>query len=135
MLSLAVCIACTDEPNETNFKVNLKNTTINSIEIETFIETQIVFRVNLDSGENSPPCDYIDENFRGIFLNYCGIDSMVIKFNDGRGFISTSTNSGNFNFSKMRNPLLPNGGFQKSGNVYEFLVTQEDYENAYVLLE
>lgn len=42
-------------------------------------------------------------------------------------------NSGNLNFSNERNPLLPNGGFEIDGNNYQFLITQEDFDNAFDL--
>jgi len=93
----------------------------------------MVYQVDLNNDENSPICSYVDENFRGMFVNYCGIDSVAIKFNNGKGYISTKNNSGDFNFSNKRNPLLPNGGFKANGNIYEFIVTQQDFENAFEL--
>ena len=134
-LLIFLVLSCTDEPNETNFNVSIQNSTENLLEIRAYLETENVFTVALNPGDNGPSCNYIDENFRGIFLNNCGIDSLVMKFNNDKGYISTDTNSGNFNFSKMRNPLLANGGFQNKRNIYEFLITQEDFENAFELPE
>ncbi|MEX0363279.1 MAG: hypothetical protein AB3N10_20055 [Allomuricauda sp.] len=131
----AFILACTDEPNQTNFMVSVKNISSSTMRIEAFEKKSIVFQEDLSTGENSSSCNYTDENFRGIFQNYCGIDSMVVKFNNQQGYISINNNLGDFNFSNKRNPLLPNGGFEIKGNIYEFLVTEEDFENAFELPE
>lgn len=133
LLLLTYLTACTDEPNQTNFMVSVKNSSNNPATMEAYSEKNVVFIKVLGNGKNSPLCTYVDENFRGMFVNYCGIDSVAIKFNNGKGYISTKNNSGDFNFSNKRNPLLPNGGFKANGNIYEFIVTQQDFENAFEL--
>ena len=132
---IVLLLSCTDEPNESSFNVSVKNASVELLEVEAYLQEEIVFNADLNPNENSPSCDYVDEKFRGIFITYCGTDSIVFKFSNNRVYISTDTNSGNFNFSSTRNPLLPNGGFQKSGSTYEFRITQEDFENAFELPE
>ncbi|WP_420320245.1 hypothetical protein [Flagellimonas sp.] len=132
---MILLIGCTDEPNESNFLVSIKNESSHSFAIRGFKNNSIVYQEILNNNENGTSCGYTDENFRGIFVNHCGIDSLVLEFNDNRGYISTYNNSGNFNFSNKRNPLLPNSGFNINENTYEFLVTIEDYENAFELPE
>ena len=134
-IMIVLLLSCTDEPNESNFNVSVKNASTELLEVEAYRQAKIVFSTDLSPNENSPSCGYVDENFRGIFIAYCGIDSITFKFSNNRGYISTDTNSGDFNFSSTRNPLLPNGGFQKSGSTYEFFITQEDFENAFELPE
>lgn len=130
---MALFAGCTDEPDTTNFVVSLKNGSGQVLKIETFNNDILIYHVDLGNGENGPECAYVDENFKGMLFNYCNIDSLVIKFNNNKGYISTRSNLGNFNFSNKRNPLLPNGGFYISDNVYEFIISQEDFENAHVL--
>lgn len=133
VMLMVLFAGCTDEPDATNFVVSLKNGSGQVLKIETFNNDILVYQVDLGNGENGPECAYVDENFKGMLFNYCNIDSLVIKFNNNKGYISTRNNLGNFNFSNKRNPLLPNGGFDLSNNVYKFIISQEDFENAHVL--
>ncbi|WP_420604216.1 hypothetical protein [Flagellimonas sp.] len=127
--------ACTGEPDLHNFDVSIKNATNASLTLLAFNKNEFLFQDNLNNDENSQSCIYSDENFRGYYPNFCNVDSMVIKFSTNRGYISTSSTFDDFSFSNKRNPLLPNGGFENINDTYEFLVTQEDYENAHELPE
>ncbi|MFN3138683.1 MAG: hypothetical protein ACE37L_13405 [Allomuricauda sp.] len=132
---LVLVVGCTDEPTTFDFIVSIKNETSETFKVEAYNVETIVYQIDLSNNETGPTCSYVDENFRGILYNYCGIDSLIIKFQNNHGYISTRNNSGNFNFSNKRNPLLPNGGFDVTGNTHEFIVSQEDFENAFELPE
>ena len=132
-LILISLIGCTDEPKEINFEVGVKNESNQPIEVEAFEKGISIYQLNLNHGQKGPKCNYVDEKFRGMLYNYCGIDSLTIKFNNGLGYISTSNNLPEYSFSNKKNPLLPNRGFKINGNSYEFIISQEDFDNAHIL--
>jgi hypothetical protein len=133
ILILLSYISCTNEPKLNTFTVSISNSSIETVNIETFFHGSFVNRISLVSESSVDLCTYQDENFRGLFFSKCNIDSLIIRFTGNKGFISTKVGNGDFNFSDGRNPLLPNGGFEISANQYTFTIKQEDYQNAFDL--
>lgn len=128
-----ILLSCTGEPDTFEYTVSLKNSTSVDLSIHAYFNSNLVFKNQLSTGQNSQTCNYVGEHFWGFFSSECGVDSLVLTFDNGYGYICNERNDGAFNFSNARNPLLPNGGFENEGTNYEFIITQEDYENAHKL--
>ena len=123
--------SCTSEPEMNTFNVSVLNNSNNNINIESYLEGNLISSINLNTNQLGLECSYNDENFRGLFL--CKIDSLIMKFSNDKGYIVNDEGSGNFNFSNERNPFLPNNGFEINNNNYSFIITQDDSDNAYDL--
>jgi len=123
--------SCTDEPDLNTFNVSILNNSNDELNIEYYLEGNLISNINLSTNQRGLECSYNDENFRGLFSIQCNIDSLIIKFSNNKGYIVNDEGNGNLNFSNNRNPFLPNGGFDINNNNYSFLITQEDFDNAH----
>ena len=126
-------LSCTDEPNLNNYNVSIRNISNKSLIIKGFNEKKLILNKTLSNEEKIESCKYSAEAFSGYNLTYCGIDSITFQFDNDKGYISTHNRSGNYNVPSNRNPLWNTNGYQTNGNDYEFIITQEDFENAHNL--
>ena len=126
-------LSCTDEPDQHNFSVSIKNDSDSVIEIKCFSEKTLQIQKNLNPGESSKICDYTSESFFG--LSGCEKDSLVIEFSNSRGYIDKriGNNQNEYRFSDDKSIFIQGIGFKNSGNDYEFIITQEDFDNAFDL--
>lgn len=73
--------------------------------------------------------NYNSVNFLGLFGN---IDSIVIKFENNKGYSCTGELSNNLCFQN-KNAFDIEDFISLGNNAFEFEITQEDYDNAYDL--
>lgn len=127
--------SCTDEPEQYNFTVSIKNNTNTDLEVKFFYENTLQTQKILNQGETSKICDYYGEFFIG--LSGCVKDSVVVDFKNSKGYIDKRLdNSQNtYRFPNGKSIFLQGMGFKNINNTYEFVITQEDYENAHELPE
>ncbi|MGV6827853.1 MAG: hypothetical protein ACWA45_00490 [Flavobacteriales bacterium] len=82
---------------------------------------------------SSDNCVYSSEVFLGFSCDY---DSLVFKFDNDKGYICSLRSNDNSNICfNSKNPYIFNDEdfISLGNNTFEFIVTQEDYENAYDL--
>jgi len=134
LLILVIVSSCTGEEDEFNYTVSFKN------------ETQVVLDISIYEPDNDLnnsfqvlPLSNGGEvtNSSPTFLGYVGGgDSIVLRFPNQKGYICDArANEDIYCFQDSRNPLV---GFEPyfnnlGNNVYEFVVTEEDFENAFEL--
>lgn len=122
----------TDEEQLFNFKAIIKNESNEDITIEAYSLDNLVFENELDQNQTSDSCEYISSSFFGYI---CPLDSMVFRFNNQKGYISLvpipPSNVSPYEFPN-KSPFGVTGGYTNKGNnTYEFIITEEDYNNAF----
>jgi hypothetical protein len=111
----------------------IANLTDQELHIQTFYQNQLKQSLMLTPFENGLPCSYRFEDFLGYKLTECEIDSIVFRFSNGKGYISSINNATNYEFPNEDSPFGNSSKFRKILDVYQFEITQSDYENAFVL--
>lgn len=140
ILTVLTFISCTDR-NERPFQTRasrFKNTANQDLEIKGYnSQNVLVFEDLLANNQISEECIAHSELFLGIA---CKIDSIVFKFSNNKGYICAAriTNTTpELCFPNNKSPLGHdpfNPSFINLGNnIYEFEVTQDDFDNAFVL--
>ena len=88
----------------------------------------LIFANTLNYNENSSSCEYWQEFYTG-FPPEC-VDSIVFKLPNGKGYISRSVRSMGMKSFPNKDPFWPDHELV-GNNTYEFIVTEEDYNNAF----
>lgn len=131
--TLLLFASCTDrgERDEVNFNVRINNTSSESLVIEGYApNNNLIINSNVASNSFGAECSYRAETFSGYI---CGVDSIIIKFSNGKGYISNLHYPSIYDFPND-NSLFGNGPkFIFNNGVYEFTINQEDFTNAYDL--
>ena len=132
---------------------NVSNSDITLLAYDTYDEhhkrnlNEIILKHSLNiSNESSGPVirtkSYSHRIDYAVYFYDISVDSIVIKFNNNKGYISTvkpnDRNEYRINNDKWiesKSSLLSvlEKDLRKEGDVYIYTITQEDYENAYEL--
>lgn len=136
ILSLTLLVllnACTDEPDLIQFSVSIKNNTDTMFEIRCFSQGELQDQKSLSQGETKNICTYTSESFIG--LAGCQKDSVVVEFNNSKGYIDIrlGNNLNEYRFLGNKSIFIQGNGFQNVSNDYVFSINQEDFENAFEL--
>jgi hypothetical protein len=126
-------VSCTDrgERDYVNFNVSIKNNSSESLVIKGYApNNDLIINTNVESNSVGAECNYSFEYFSGY---NCGIDSIVIKFSNGKGYISSLHNPSIYDFPNDNNPFGNSPKFIIDNGVYEFTINQEDFINAFDL--
>lgn len=128
-------IGCTVEPDLSKYTTFVTNQTSEIVNISGYDANRTkVFENILDPEDESERCEVFVEAFYG--LASCGIDSLVVKFNNDKGYICAFTTDGAEFCFNDKFPLGNDTSFIDLGNnIYEFIITQQDFEDAYNLPE
>lgn len=127
-------LSCTDEPTLNTYNVSIKNNSSQTVNVFTYLNNNLISNVSLGTSKSGLNCTYTDENFRGYKFTECQIDSIVFRFdNNQEGYISDINNPSTFDFPNSNNPFGYSTKFVGTDTTYEFIITQEDFENAYEL--
>lgn len=136
LILLILFFSCTTEPTESEYSVKIKNTSEQIIVVKSFFNGNLLNETNLISGEKGLSCIYSSEFFLGYKLSSCKIDSLVFKFSNNKGYISSINYISEHDFPNNYRPFLSNPKFiEVNNNTFEFIINQEDYENAHELPE
>ena len=140
---IIICISfvllnnCTDEADEHTYTTRFKNEASSTIEVKGYDSTNnLIFDEIILKNDSSTNCSGSSESFPGIS---CKFDSLVVRFDNDKGYICVGrfTNiKPEFCFSNEKSPFGggSKGFFTALGNyTYEFVITQEDFENAHDL--
>ena len=150
---LLLFYSCAPEPDDKVYfnKIQVENTSSQSIEIKAYDHYDSSFNTNIIPPElkesiiiasnGTSPVVICETRFGPInnstFFPKSGADSIVLKFENNRKYISFSKNSGinNEYWIPNKSSLLNifEKDVRKEGDVYIYTITQEDYENAHVL--
>ena len=125
--------SCTDEPDQREYKIVLTNNTATTVSLEIFDSRDIlVSEYKISANENRESCSYFSESFLGFA---CLSDSIIFKFLDNKEYACALRENGSqFCFSN-KNPFNSTDFNELDNNTYEFVITQEDFENAFDLPE
>ena len=130
ILFFIVLLSCTGKNEDTteDFSIVLKNGSSSTVRFEGWgLSKKKIEEVVTD---NSPiTIAYTNEAFKGLFGK---VDSIVFKFENGKGYICTGEPSDEICFEN-RNAFDKEGFIDLNKNRYEFVITQEDFENAHNL--
>ena len=74
---------CTDEPELNNYNVSILNSSNENLNIEAYLEGNLISNINLNTNQSGLECTYNDENFIGYKLTQCEIDSIIFRFKNG----------------------------------------------------
>ncbi len=133
-IAFALFVSCTDrgERDEFNYNVSINNSTTVSLVIEGYAPNNdlIINNLIINSNATGADCNYQAELFSGYI---CGVDSLIFKFPNGKGYICDLRQSGN-NLCFPNKFIFSEEGFTELTNKnYQFVITEEDYNNAYDL--
>ncbi|WP_395043535.1 hypothetical protein [Flavobacterium sp.] len=126
-------ISCTDrnEKEYRNYSVEINNSTSVGLTIEGYnSENNLIINNSIESNSIGAECNYQAEIFSGYI---CGADSIVIKFSNGKGYICDLRESGNILCLPSKFIFSEQGFINLNNNNYQFVITEDDYNNAYVL--
>ncbi|HBS12777.1 MAG TPA: hypothetical protein DEO36_09590 [Flavobacteriaceae bacterium] len=131
-VSLLLLNNCTDEADEHTYITRFKNVSSTTIEIKGYdSRDNLVFDETILTNNTSSDCTRSAESFLGIS---CNIVSVEIKFNNNKGYVCGKLNTNGLCFLNEKSPLGNDPSFVNLANyTYEFVITQEDFENAYDL--
>jgi hypothetical protein len=116
-----------------NYTVSFNNQSNDNLVINGYNRfDELQFFYVIEPNTSAGQVTYQAENFSG-HQNFA--DSVVTRFSNGRGYICDLRENGNASCFLLRNPLL---GFEEDfnslgNNIFEFVITQEDFENAFDL--
>ena len=142
ILAIVLYTSCTTEPNSFDFSIKIINGSNQSFVMELYSIGDL-YQSNTVKPEGSYTCTYYAEFFYGFSgcnqSNTRSIDSIIIRFENDKGYTCIDRNSGevNQNCIPKKSFFIENEQtFSKIGATdYEFLITQEDFENAFELPE
>lgn len=102
-------------------------------EIRCFSQGELQDQKSLSQGETKNICTYTSESFIG--LAGCQKDSVVVEFNNSKGYIDIrlGNNLNEYRFLGNKSIFIQGNGFQNVSNDYVFSINQEDFENAFEL--
>lgn len=126
-LVFLIVFSCTDTNEETNqnFSINIKNQSLNTLTFEGWNESEMIYD-EIILNNSFYTTNYSSVNFLGLFGN---IDSLVIKFENNKGYLCTGELSDNLCFQNKN--AFDIGDFVSLGNnAFEFEITQDDFDNA-----
>ena len=146
LLASVFGIGCNDtnEEQTKKFETVLFNKSGKKLNLSMFILGELYESTEIEA-QSSYICIYDQFTFRG--LSACSpnvnigsgigsIDSLVIEFSNSKGFICNfGSDDNSLCFDEVRNPLDALGYIETTKRKYQFIVTQEDYENAHELPE
>jgi hypothetical protein len=126
--------SCTGEEDLQTYTSNIRNTTTSNISVRGIrFPNDVVFDETINVNSSSSNCVISASTFRGLS---CGIDSLVIRFDNNKGFICGFRNADSgedfnqFCFSDNRTPLDGIYFNDLGNNTFEFVITQDDFDNA-----
>jgi hypothetical protein len=135
LVIILLTLSCTDEPTLNNYSVSIKNNSSQAINIFTYSNNDLISNIRLDTSESGLNCTYTDEFFQGYKYTVCQIDSIVFRFDNQKGYISDINSPSSFDFPNSENPFGSSSKFVETNDTYEFIISQEDYDNALELPE
>lgn len=134
--------SCTSEPDLHTYVSRIKNNSTSTIEVKGFDTPknnpiELVFNETIIKNNQSSDCVETFEAFLGLG---CRIDSLVVRFDNGKGYICvvrTAESVGDVNqlCFQDKSPFDIEGFKNLGNNTFEFEITQEDYDHAYDLPE
>lgn len=135
LLAIVFSQSCTEEAVINSYSVSVINNTNSLLEIRCFSERKLLVQKTIGQMESIKLCEYTGEFFYG--LSGCEKDSLVIQFENSKGYIDVRIRNkeNNYRFENEKSIFVQGNWFENMGNAYEFLVSQEDFENANELPE
>jgi len=126
-------VSCTQKDKYNDYTLFISNNTNQVLEVETFINNVAVNFVSIQSGEKGLECNLFD--VRSISYDLCdNLDSIKFTFPNGKGYLCNIGGGESLCFGNEITPWSLNEKFiNTTGNIYEFTINQEDYDNAYDL--
>ena len=135
---------CTDEEDSIDFKTTYRNESGSNVTVTGYnVDNEIEFTYSLSDGEASQICEIPSPVFLG---SDCAADSIIVRFQNNRGYICSIrlSDTENLCFPNDKSPFgggdggrgtVPSFYRKVAENTFEFLITQEDFENAFDLPE
>ena len=142
IFSLVLFNGCTSEPELVDYNIATRNSSNNSFVFELYVNGDLFEKAEINPS-SSRECSYPSEFFRGF--SGCNnnrtksVDSVVIKFDNGNGYLCSARNLPGTNtecFTDKKLFRADDKTFQKLGETeYLFEIVQLDFENAFELPE
>ena len=135
---LSILAACTKEPDRFSYAMSIKNDSGQVLHISTYSEGVFQKETTLDNNSGGVTCSYSDERFRGYSHTHCGFDSLIMRFDNSKGYLFSLnyvtgfefTNYDNHPFGRKNDKIL-----EMKMNDFEFTITEMDFQNAHKLPE
>ena len=126
-LVFLIVFSCTDTNEETNqnFSINIKNQSLNTLTFEGWKESEMIYE-EIILNNSFYRTNYSSVNFLGLFGN---IVSLVIKFENNKGYLCTGELSDNLCFQN-KNAFDIEDFVSLGNNAFEFEINQDDFDNA-----
>lgn len=126
-------LSCNTEPNMENYIVSFKNETSESISIKGYNKkNKSVFEYTIPTNQSNGEASYFSDAFIG-YINKAA-DSIVFKFLNNKGYVCDHRPS---KIEKCFNSKYIFGGRSSFREInkttFEFVITEDDYKNAYDL--
>lgn len=135
ILIIISIISCTDRGERplAEYKMIVKNETNQSFLLKITYGTTELFNQNILPNSSTTICSRTIDNHSYGFT--CGFANMELRFPNDKGYrCSNIENSDNtLCLSNGRNLLAQIGYIDIGNNSFEFKITQDDYDNAYIL--
>lgn len=123
-------LSCSEHDDFKDYRLFIKNESDSELNIITYKNNIETNNITISSNQRGLECVYNESFFNG----YDCIDSIIFIFPNNKGYRCGYTNQGSFCFGSQISPWFFNEKFiKKSGNIYEFTITKQDYENAHKL--
>lgn len=128
---LVLIFSCTTEEEEFLYKASIANQSTSNLNVKGYdSQNSIAIDLNIVSLTSGGETSYTAPVFLGYINN---ADSLVFTFSNGRGYICDVRQSVN-NFCFLNTFPFDASGFNEvSTRVYEFEITQQDFDNAFDL--
>ena len=135
---IVLLVSCTTEEELSEFSLTTLNSSNESLTIEIYDIGGLFQSVALEPNSMSE-CNYSSRIFRGF--SQCnnserGIDSVIIRFQNGKGYCCKSSLDNVFCLAAKELFVNNPETFEQLGErEYRFTITQEDFDNAFDLPE
>lgn len=130
LLLYFILFSCTQEDKYKDYTLFIRNSSNQELNVKAFKNNIEVNSIFISSNERDLECTLIE--VRRISYSLCdNLDSIEFIFPNGKGYLCSIGDDESLCFGNEITPWSLNEKFiNTSNNIYEFTITQEDYENA-----
>ena len=133
---LSMLAACTKEPDMSNYTMSIKNDSRQVLHISTYLEGVLQEETTLANNSRGLTCSYSDERFRGYSNTNCGLDSLIMRFDNSKGYLFSLSYMTGFEFDNFDNHPFGSKNdktLETKMNDFEFNITEVDFLKAHEL--
>ena len=128
LIAIFLLSSCTGTEEISSPNLRIRNSSSKKVIIQCYINS--ILEINEEINPNAFGVKY---PVSSASIGFGAFDSIIIKFSSNKGFICTKLEN-SICFPNRPSPLANDiNDYLKEGNTYTYIITEEDYQNAFDL--